>query len=48
MGFPLAPVTATITVIVCAIVMLDEDGVTVIVGVAFVTVIGSAAPVAAV
>ena len=44
---PLAPATVTVTVNGCRIVTLDEDGVTVTVGVAFVTVTGRAAAVAA-
>ena len=34
---PLAPLTAIVTVRVCAVVMLDKDGVTVTVGVARLT-----------
>jgi hypothetical protein len=34
-GLPLPPLTATITVKACAVVMLDAEGVTVTVGVVF-------------
>jgi hypothetical protein len=37
-GVPLPPLTATVTVVPCNVVMLDGDGVTVTVGVTFVTV----------
>jgi hypothetical protein len=37
-GAPIPPFTATVTVVPCTVVMLDGDGVTVTVGVTFVTV----------
>ena len=47
-GLPLPPLTATVTVKACAVVMLDEDGVTDTVGVvtACVTVTARDVPVA--
>jgi hypothetical protein len=47
-GLPLPPLTETVTVKACAVVMLDEDGVTTTVGVVFtrVTVTAEDEPVA--
>jgi hypothetical protein len=47
-GLPVPPLTATVTVRVCAVVMLDEPGVTVTKGVVFacVTVTAEEVPVA--
>ena len=43
---PVPPLTATVTVSDCAVVMLDEDGVTVTEGVALATVTAEDVPVA--
>ena len=45
-GLPLPPLTATVTISDCTMVMLDEDGVSVNAAVACVTVTGEDVPVA--
>jgi hypothetical protein len=45
-GFPVPPLTATVTESDCVVVMLDEAGVAVTVGVALLTVTAPEVPVA--